>query len=238
MQYEIVIKRGTRDHDGGYEHFEIDADESATVLWVLEQLDLKTPLYTINGKETEKIGWECSCKQSICGACAMFVNGKPMLACKAFLSNLKNPIKLEPFHKFPLVKDLIVDKSILREHRMDMKLWISNEGNQSADAIRTDVKTNESLYRSASCIQCGCCLEACPNYSGVDGFYGAMMMNNVYLIANQETERSEKKKDLRESKKHFTNGCSNSFACEEVCPAQVPLTYHISRLNSMAWRIN
>jgi hypothetical protein len=65
VKYEIVIKRGTRDHDGGYDHFEIDADESATVLWVLEQLDLKTPLYTINGKKTEKIGWECSCKQSI-----------------------------------------------------------------------------------------------------------------------------------------------------------------------------
>lgn len=237
MQYEIVIKRGTRDYDDGYEHFGIDADESATVLWVLEQLDLRTPLYTIDGKRTEKIGWECSCKQSMCGACAMIINGKPMLACKAFLSNLKNPVKLEPFHKFPLVKDLIVDKSILREHMMDMKLWISNEWNQSTDAKQTDVKTNESLYHSASCIQCGCCLEACPNYSGVDEFYGAMMMNTEYQIANQETERSEKKKDLRESKKHFTNGCSNSFACEEVCPAQVPLTYHISRLNSMAWRI-
>ncbi|MDO5574865.1 MAG: 2Fe-2S iron-sulfur cluster-binding protein [bacterium] len=238
MNYEIIIKRGTPENDKGYEHFLIDADKGATVLRVLEQLNLRTPLCTKDGAVTEKIGWECSCKQAMCGACAMNINGRPMLACKAFLKDLKNPIMLEPFRKFPLVRDLIVDKSVLHEHMMDMKLWISGGQNQSADARMASGEVNETLYQSAACIQCGCCLEACPNYTGLDRFYGAMMMNTEYQIINQEPERGEAKKDLKEAKKHFAGGCSNSFACEEVCPVHVPLTSHISKLNALAWRIH
>ena len=238
MNYEIIIKRGTSECDGEFEHFQIDAKKGATVLWVLEQLNLRTQLCTMDGTETEKIGWECSCKQAMCGACAMIINGRPMLACKAFLNDLNNPVTLEPFRKFPLVRDLIVDKSILQKHMIDMKLWISNEQNQSSDAKQTSGKLNETLYHSAACIQCGCCLEACPNYSSKDSFYGAMLMNTEYQISNLEQERPEMKKDIKEAKKHFAGGCSNSFACEEVCPVHVPLTYHISRLNSLAWKIH
>lgn len=237
MKYELIIKRGTPDYDGGYDHFQIDANEGATVLWALEQLNLRSPICTIDGKKTEPIGWECSCKQAMCGACAMIINGRPMLACKAFLRDLKNPITLEPFRKFPLVRDLIVDKSVLHKHMMDMKLWIANEQNQPVEAKQNKAKQNESLYQSAACIQCGCCLEACPNYSGLDQFYGAMLMNTEYQIANQESERTEKKKDVKLANKHFGGGCSNSFACEEVCPMHVPLAYHISRLNALDWKL-
>ena len=238
MNCEIIIKRGTPEHDGGYEHFRIETDEDATVLRVLEQLDMKTPLLTADGREAEKIAWECSCKQAMCGACAMNINGRPMLACKAFLKDLKNPIILEPFHKFPLVRDLIVDKSGLRDHMMEMKLWISNHQNEPEDAKQVSGKQNEALYHSAACIQCGCCLEACPNYSGLDRFYGAMMMNTEYQIASLETERAQMKKDIKEVNKHFSGGCSNSFACEEICPVHVPLTSHISKLNALAWKMH
>lgn len=237
MNYEIIIKRGTSDHPGEFEHFRIDADKGATVLWVLEQLNLRAPLSTIDGKKTDKIGFECGCKQAMCGACAIIINGRPMLACKAFLIELENPVTLEPFRKFPLVRDLIVDKSILQKHMLDMKLWISDEQNKSADAKQITGALSESLYLSSACIQCGCCLEGCPNYSGIDGFYGAMMMNTAYQIANQEPKQTVVKKDIKEAKKHFAKGCSNSFVCEAVCPVHVPLAYHISRLNSLAWKI-
>ncbi len=238
MNYEIIIKRGTPGCDGSFEYFQIDTKIDATILWALEQLNLRTPLLTMDGVETKKIGWECSCKQSMCGACAMLINGSPMLACKTFIKDLKNPITLEPLHKFPLVRDLIVDKSILHQYMMDMRLWISTEQKQSSVAKQTTDKLNETLYQSASCIQCGCCLEACPNYSGQDNFYGAMLMNTGFQIINLEQNRLEMKKDLKQVKKHFAGGCSNSFACEEVCPLHIPLAYHISRLNSLAWRMH
>lgn len=229
MNYEIIIERGTQRNNMSYEHFAIDADPETTVLYVLEQLNLRTPLRTIEGKTTEKIGWECNCRQAMCGACAMIINGYPKLACKAFLKDLRNPITLQPFQKFPLVRDLIVDKSSLQKNMTEMKLWIS-------DAKTVENKLNESLHLAATCIQCGCCLEACPNYSGFDKFYGAISMNYEYIITSQESDKAKRKDDLKETNKHFIGGCSNSFACEEVCPMHVPLTSHISRLNAATWK--
>lgn len=236
MKYKFIIRRGKPGEKSYFQNFSIEAEDDATVLWVLEQFDKCDPLYTIEGEKMEKISWECNCRQKMCGACAMLINGKPKLACEAFLKDLGETVTIEPLSKFTLVKDLIVDKSVLHDNMMKMNLWLRDSKNNPQAAKYLDENAGRELYKSASCIQCGLCLEACPNYSGMDDFFGAALMNADYRIARQESEKKESKKQVKLAGKHFENGCSNSFACQEVCPAQIPLSLHISRLNALAWR--
>lgn len=234
--YEIIIRRGTSDEPACYQHFSIEADGDATVLWALEELNKREKLVTTDGQPAKRIRWECNCRQKMCGACAMLINRKPMLACKAFLQDFGEMITLEPLSKFPLIEDLVVDKSVLHANMMKMNLWLRDNKNNPQAAKYLTETVGQELYKSASCIQCGLCLEACPNYTGLDDFYGAVLMNTDYRIVNLENERCEKKKQVKAAEKHFSNGCSNSFACQQVCPAGIPLALHISRLNILAWK--
>ena len=78
----------------------------------LNELNSRETLMDCDGKEADEIQWECGCMVRKCGACAMRINGRPRLACDTFLHTLKSRnITLEPLSKFPLVKDLIVDRS-------------------------------------------------------------------------------------------------------------------------------
>ncbi len=234
--YELIIKRGMPGKLGQYQHFKIEADSDATVLWALEELNKRENLMTTDGKKAEKIRWESNCRQKMCGACGMLINHKPMLACEAFLRDLGEVITLEPLSKFPLIQDLVVDRSILHDNMLKMKLWLQDEKANPQAAGYLKEQAGQELYQSASCIQCGLCLEACPNYTGLDQFFGAAFMNADYRLANQEEEKGERKRQIKTAQKHFANGCSNSFACQEVCPAKIPLSLHMSRLNALAWK--
>lgn len=234
--YEIVIRRGKPGEEGYYQRFRIEAEAGDTVLLVLEKLNQQEKLMTVDGVTVEKIRWESNCQQGMCGACAMLINHKPMLACKAFLRDLGTTILLEPLSKFPLIQDLVVDRSTIHENMVKMNLWLRDEKSNPQAAKYLKESVGQELYKSASCIQCGLCLEACPNYTGLDDFFGAALMNTDYRIVNLEQDKKERKKQIKSAEKHFSNGCSNSFACQEVCPAQIPLSLHISRLNALAWR--
>ena len=109
-----------------------------------------------NEARMDRIAWECGCLEKKCGACAMLINGYPALACSVFLKdvNKRGKLVLEPFHKFPLVKDLIVDRSIMFEAMKEMKVWLSEKN-------WTDFSWDRTLqYKAGQCLQCGCCLDA------------------------------------------------------------------------------
>lgn len=237
MEYEIIVMRGIADGKSTYDSFLIKAEENVSVLWALEQLNMREKLITKDGRIVEKISLDSNCRQKMCGSCAMLINGIPRLACHTFLRDLSKAITLEPFKKFPRIKDLIVDKSIIHDNMMKMDLWLHDEENNPAAAKYLKESTNNALYDSASCIMCGCCLEACPNYTGNNDFFGALLMNEDYKLVTQQDGKKLKKQKVKQAEKHFSNGCSNSFACQEVCPMRIPLSLHISRLNGLAWRV-
>ena len=94
-----------------------DGSADASVAAVLNELNGRMPLTDASGNLAEPISWECGCMVRKCGACAMRINGVPRLACSVFLNTLKGTtVTLEPLSKFPLVKDLVVDRSILFEN--------------------------------------------------------------------------------------------------------------------------
>ena len=181
-----------------------------------------------NEAKTDRIVWECGCLEKKCGACAMLVNGYPTLACSVFLKKVakRGKISLEPFHKFPLIKDLMVDRSTIFETMKEMKLWLK-EKNPS------DYTWDRNLqYKAGQCLQCGCCLEICPNFLAGEQFAGASAMVEAYR-AIEETTSDEHKKEMKEEyQKRFFSYCGQSFSCKSVCPQKLPLDEIQARVNS------
>ena len=87
-----------------WETFEYDGPADNSVAGALDYINYHDDIINADGKPTTRIGWECSCLQGICGACAMVINGKPALACETFLRDLKGKdIEIRPLRKFPVI---------------------------------------------------------------------------------------------------------------------------------------
>src|SRR5712691_7311404 len=83
---------------------------------------------THEGKQTSPITYDSNCLEEVCGSCAMLINGRARMACSALIDKLDQPVKLEPFSKFPVVRDLAVDRSVLFENLKAVKAWVPIDG--------------------------------------------------------------------------------------------------------------
>ena len=222
MTIEISVKRQNyRDEKSYIQKFIYTGDGNLTVAdWLTE----------INQTEakTDRIAWECGCLEKKCGACAMLVNGYPTLACSVFLKKAvkHEKILLEPFHKFPLIKDLIVDRSIIFDTIIHMKIWM-NEKNSSDYSWDYELQ-----YKAGQCLQCGCCLEICPNFLAGKKFAGASAMVEAYRAIEQNNSDSHRNDMKKEYQKKFFAYCGQSFSCKSVCPQNLPLDEIQARVNS------
>ena len=201
-----------------------------TVASALTALNDLEDLKDIEGRAADPVLWEHSCLQKKCGACAMVVNGRPVLACDTLLSELKKPVTLEPLRKFPVVADLLVNREAMFQNLAKLEAWLS------MDAAPSESK-NPEAYEASRCLQCGCCLEICPNYAADESFFGmaAMVPSARLLIQMNE----EEKKHLRDAyKRHIYEGCGKSLACQNICPAEIDIQSLMARSNAAAvWKL-
>ena len=160
----------------------------------------------------DPIQWDRSCKQKKCGACAMLINGRPRLARDAKIDEYPGErIKLEPLKKFPCVRDLIVDRSVIFDNLRKLGSWLDE------NAVCDDT---EAAFDASKCLQCGCCLEICPNfYSGGEFFGASALAASSRLIG--ETPAELGKRLYGEYNKHFFRGCGKSLSCKDICPAGI-----------------
>lgn len=227
MVYKIRIKRQKEKNAPSYwQEFSYEGEENISVAGILNELNSRTPLKDLNGKEAETISWECGCMVRKCGACAMRINGVPRLACATFLNTLKrNIVTLEPLSKFPLIKDLTVDRSFIFDKLKEINLWLESDAYQSSH-------THEARYQSAKCLMCGCCLEICPNFSIESDFAGAVAPVNAFRIFDEEQDDLHYRDLLKEYKKHYFAGCGKSLSCQDICPAGIPVEELMVRSNA------
>jgi len=190
----------------------------------------------INYRYDTKIHYSSSCLQELCGSCAMLINGWPKLACKTFLNELVmtkhfHRITIEPLTKFPVIKDLIIDRSILYENMKKAHQWLDDDAKINPDNIQFE-------YEVSQCLMCGCCLESCPNYNVEEDFMGVILPVSSSKITAQETNEDMLKKHKQIYKKHFYNNCVKSLVCEDVCPMNIPTQRAISKMNKKSiWYI-
>ena len=231
MKYVITVYRRERGADKSVPQSFVYETENVndTVATALSAINSRDPLTDIEGSPARRIEWECSCLQKKCGACAMLVCGRPRLACDSRLSEYKGEIILRPLKKFPNVCDLVVDRSVLLENLKTLKLWLA------CDAELSD-KNRELAYDSSECLQCGCCLEVCPNFYAGGEFFG---MSAVPVTARLLTEMPPEKREeiARLYKKHVFEGCGKSFACKKICPKNIDTEKMLVNVNALAiWR--
>ena len=123
----LKIKRQlTPDAKPSWEEFEIPYKPNMNITSAL--MEVAANPVTRDGKQTTPVTYDSNCLEEICGSCAMIINGRARMACSTLIDHIDQPIKLEPFSKFPVVRDLAVDRSVLFENLKKVKAWVPVDG--------------------------------------------------------------------------------------------------------------
>src|ERR1700728_2791274 len=185
---------------------------------------------TVNGTDTTPITYDSNCLEEICGSCAMLVNGKARMACSALVDKLEQPITLAPLSKFPVVRDLAVDRSVLFENLKKVKAWVPIDGTYDlGPAPRQFPQIQEERYPLSNCISCTICMEVCPQFNDVTGFVGAATIAQAKLFNMDPAGSVLKEERLRAlAGDGGIQECGFAQNCVQACPKQLPLTEAIS----------
>ncbi len=226
------IRRQDRpDSEPYWQEFEIPYKPNHNVVSAL--MVIRENPVTVDGKRVEPVVWESNCMEEVCGACAMVINGRPRQACSALIDQLEQPIVLEPLSKFPVVRDLMIDRTVIFRNLRKVKAWNPLDGSQDVHVggPRISQKQWKDNYVLSRCMSCGNCMEACPQFGQAFDFIGPAILAQVYLKNNNPLGAY-----LKEDRLHAIMGegglsdCGNAQNCVKVCPKELPLTEAIAKL--------
>ena len=230
-QVELIIRRQATPQANPYwERFAMDHAPGMNIISCLMEIQ-RRPV-THDGRPTTPVVWECNCLEEVCGSCTMLVNGHPRQACSALVDQVKQPITLAPLSKFPVVRDLIVDRSQMFEALKRIAAWIPLDGTYDlGPGPKLDEAERMFSYRIARCMTCGCCQEACPQFNHRSSYIGPAPLTQVRLfnahptgalIAHQRLGALLARGGIAD--------CGNAQNCVRVCPKEVPITDAIADL--------
>ena len=211
-----------------WEEFELVKKRGMNVISAMMEIALNP--VTRDGKATTAIAYDSNCLEEVCGSCAMRINGKARMACSALVDKLDQPITVEPLSKFPIVRDLAVDRSVLFENLKAVKAWVPVDGTYDlGSGPRMSPSEQEERYPISRCISCCCCMEVCPQFNEHTGFVGAATIAQVKLFNEHPTGAALKHERLRAL---MGDGgiqeCGYAQNCVEACPKDIPLTSAIA----------
>ena len=228
----IKIKRQANPNSEAFwEEFSLPWHSGMNVISSL--MEIAANPVTREGKATSPITYDSNCLEEVCGSCAMRINGRACMACSALIDNLEQPVRIEPLAKFPVVRDLAVDRSVLFENLKAVKAWVPIDGTYDlGSGPRITPEDQETAYPISRCISCCCCMEACPQFNEDTNFVGAATIAQVRLHNAHPTGESLKRERLAAL---MGDGgiqeCGYAQNCVEVCPKDIPLTTAISEVN-------
>ncbi|MEM8874252.1 MAG: succinate dehydrogenase iron-sulfur subunit [Planctomycetota bacterium] len=234
----VRIKRqDSPDAEPRWEAFDVPVRANMNIISVLQYIAANPT--TVDGKNTTPPVWDSGCLEEVCGACTMVINGRVRQSCSALVDEItddNNTITLEPMTKFPLIRDLWVDRSRLFNDLKKVMAWVPIDGTYDLGAgppISEDLQ--EERYPLSRCISCGCCLEACPQYTPTNEFVGAAVISQVRLFNDHPTGEALKNERLEElMKPGGVADCSKAGNCVEVCPKEIPLLESIASVQRQA----
>ncbi len=232
--FVLKILRGV---PGGqyFEEFELARASGANIISALMEIR-KNPLNR-KGESVAPVVWEDGCLEEVCGSCSMLINGVPRQACTALVENLiekSGPlITLAPFTKFPLIRDLAVDRGQIFENFKEVHAWV-DAGDSASQGFGPliEPKQQELLYALSACMCCGCCLEACPQVNEHSAFIGPAAISQAHLFNSQPTgSKKAEARNRRLMQKGGISDCGNAQNCVRVCPKRIPLTDSIAEIS-------
>ncbi len=220
-----------------WEEFSIVLEPGMNVISGLMQI--RTNPINKAGAPTMPVAWEDGCLEEVCGSCSILINGKPRQACTAIVANClqDGQLTLAPFTKFPLIRDLCVDRTQMFEALKKVKAWIAVDGvldlNDPAPKIEPEVQ--EALYVLSTCMTCGCCSESCPQVNASSEYMGPAAMSQVRLFNAHPNGAISSADRLRAVLgEDGIAGCGNAQNCAKVCPKKIPLTESLALIGRHA----
>ncbi len=232
-----VWKQKNRNERGRFETYEVKNISSE--MSFLEMFDVLNEQLINEGKEP--IAFDHDCREGICGACSMYINGRPhgpwhaTTTCQLHMRAFKDgdTIVVEPWraNAFPVIKDLVVDRTsfdriIAAGGFVSVNTGVSVDGN----AIPIEKESADKAFAAAACIGCGACVAACKNSSA--SLFVAAKVSHLALLPQGDPERTTRALSMvAQMDKEGFGSCTFTKACEAVCPKEISVT-NISRMHS------
>lgn len=233
-KFFLKIWRGSPGHQY-FEEFELTVLPAMNVISALLEIQ-KHPVNT-KGVRVAPIVWEMGCLEEVCGSCSMLINGRPRQSCTALISVIleetgSDTIVLAPFSKFPLIRDLIVDRTTMFDSLKRAHAWIDTDGIFSrGPGPKISPSKQEVMYSLSTCMTCGCCVEACPQVNENSAFEGPQVISQVRLFNAHPVGKNKKAERLRSQMgEEGVGSCGNAQNCVKVCPKNIPLTDSIAAI--------
>ncbi|WDL99643.1 succinate dehydrogenase iron-sulfur subunit [Alicyclobacillus sp. ALC3] len=229
---ELIIERQDGPDAAAYtESFVVDYVPGMNVIACLMAIQ-RNPVNK-DGKRVAPVAWESNCLEEVCGACMMVINGRPRQACSSLVDKLEQPIRVKPARTFPVVRDLVVDRSRMFEALKKVKAWIPIDGTYDLGAgPRMPERDRQWAYELSRCFTCGACVEACPNVNDRTEFMGAFAISQARLFNAHPTGAMHREERLEALMgPGGIQECGNAQNCVQVCPKGIPLTTSIAAMN-------
>jgi succinate dehydrogenase / fumarate reductase iron-sulfur subunit len=259
-----ILRQDVSGGESYWERFEVPHEANMNVISVLQRIAAQAK--SRDGRKVAPVAWDCCCLEEVCGSCTMLINGRTRMACSALVDKLLDEdeeIELKPMSKFPVVRDLVVDRRRLFRSLERVEAWVPvDDSYDHGPGPRISPEDQEDAYPLSTCISCGCCLEACPQFNKIEvvrrddetaeafekrrkaafdaAFIGPHAISQAMLFNSHPTGKM-----IADERLEAVTGaggiqmCGNAQNCVAVCPKSIPLTRSIARAGRAAtvWAI-
>lgn len=243
-----------------WERHQVTYEPDMNVISVLQRIAAHSK--TADDQSVAPVVWDCGCLEEVCGSCTMVINGRVRQSCSALVDRLleDNPVEIElrPMTKFPVIRDLMVDRSRLFQALKRVKAWVPVDGYYDmGSGPRISRDEQELNYPLSQCMSCGCCLEACPQFNKVElqrnpgesdedfagrkqaayneEFVGPHAISQAMLFNTHPVGKILAKERMETlTSAGGIQACGNAQNCVAVCPKEIPLTTSIARAGRAA----
>lgn len=230
-----VWRQKNKESKGAFKIYAVD--HVSEDMSFLEMIDVLNESLVKKGEEP--IAFDHDCREGICGMCSLYINGRPhgpvqTTACQLHMRSFKDgqTITVEPWRAqaFPIVKDLVVDRSAFdRIQQAGGYVSVNTGGVPDANEIPIPKRIADDAFDSATCIGCGACVAACKNASAML-FVSAKVSQFAMLPQGQVERKTRVEKMVAQMDEEGFGACTNTKACEAECPKDIKIT-NIARLN-------
>ena len=231
-----IWRQDSATDSGRFETYDIN--NLNTHMSFLEMIDVLNEQLVSDGREP--VAFDHDCREGICGMCSMVINGRPhgplkgTTTCQLHMRHFSNgeTITIEPWRAkaFPVIKDLIVDRSSFDRIIQEGGYVSVNTGSApDGNAIPIAKQVSEEAFDAAACIGCGACVASCKNASA--SLFVSAKVSQLALLPQGQPEREERVINMVSKMDEESFGhCTNTGACEAECPKEISIEY-IRKMN-------
>ena len=211
--FRILRFNPERDEKPYFQEFSYEASEKDSVLDALR---------SIRDNLDPTLAFRYSCREAVCGACGMVINGQITLACRTILESLKSQVVvIEPLPNFEIQKDLMVDMTPFWKALREIKPFLHPQPEIPEKGYRIEEKQMERIYQFINCILCGCCYSACPVVARGQGYLGPAALAKLYRFVEDPRDKRSFSSWAKVDRPDGVWACDTVFRCHEVCPKNV-----------------